>query len=73
MLKNIKQNARIVDTFIKKYFNTQKYSELIPVMKYGTLFGGKKIRSTIILNTSKIFNIKYIGDIHILKNFVLFK
>ena len=42
MLKNIKQNARIVDTFIKKYFNTQKYSELIPVMKYGTLFGGKK-------------------------------
>ncbi len=58
MLKNIKQNAKIVDTFIKKYFNTQKYSELIPVMKYGTLFGGKKIRSTIILNTSKIFNIK---------------
>ena len=57
MLRNIKQNAKIVDIFIKKYFNTQKYSELIPVMKYGTLFGGKKIRSTIILNTSKIFNI----------------
>ena len=58
MLKNIKQNAKIVDTFIKKYFNTQKYSELVPVMKYGTLFGGKKIRSTIIFNTSKIFNIR---------------
>ena len=58
MLKNIKQNAKIVDTFIKKYFNTQKYTELIPVMKYGTLFGGKKIRSTIIFNSSKIFNIK---------------
>ena len=58
MLKNIKQNAKLVDTFIKKYFNTQKYSELIPVMKYGTLFGGKKIRSTIIFNSSKIFNIK---------------
>ena len=58
MLKNIKQNAKIVDIFIKKYFNTQKYSELVPVMKYGTLFGGKKIRSTIILNTSKIFNIR---------------
>ena len=58
MLRNIKQNAKIVDIFIKKYFNTQKYSELIPVMKYGTLFGGKKIRSTIILNTSKIFNIR---------------
>ena len=58
MLKNIKQNAKIVDIFIKKYFNTQKYSELVPVMKYGTLFGGKKIRSTIIFNSSKIFNIK---------------
>ena len=58
MLKNIKQNAKIVDTFIKKYFNTQNYSKLIPVMKYGTLFGGKKIRSTIIFNSSKIFNIK---------------
>ena len=58
MLKNIKQNAKTVDIFIKKYFNTQKYTELIPVMKYGTLFGGKKIRSTIIFNSSKIFNIK---------------
>ena len=58
MLKNIKQNAKIVDIFIKKYFNTQKYSDLVPVMKYGTLFGGKKIRSTIIFNSSKIFNIK---------------
>ena len=58
MLKNIKQNAKIVDIFIKKYFNTQKYSELVPVMKYGTLFGGKKIRSTIIFNTSKFFNIR---------------
>ena len=57
MLKNIKNNAKTVDKFIKKYFKKQKYSELIPVMKYGTLFGGKKIRSTIILNTSKIFNI----------------
>ena len=53
MLKNIKQNANTVDKFIKNYFNMQKYSELIPAMKYGTLFGGKKIRSTIILNTSK--------------------
>ena len=59
MLKNIKQNANTVDKFIKNYFNMQKYSDLIPAMKYGTLFGGKKIRSTIILNTSKIFNINF--------------
>ena len=28
-------------------------------MKYGTLFGGKKIRSTIILNSAKIFNLDF--------------
>ena len=27
-------------------------------MKYGVISGGKKIRSTIILDTGKIFNIK---------------
>ena len=57
MKKEIKKNAKIVDIFLKKYFKNQKYSNLIPVMKYGTLFGGKKIRSTIILNTAKIFNL----------------
>ncbi len=57
MLKEIKRNAKIVDVFLKKYFKKQKYSNLILPMKYGTLFGGKKIRSTIILNTSKMFNL----------------
>ena len=57
MLANIKKNSKMVDNFLKKYFKNQKYSNLILPMKYGTLFGGKKIRSTIILNTSKIFNL----------------
>ena len=57
MQKDIRKNAKIVDRFLKKYFSSQKYSNLIPAMKYGTLFGGKKIRSTIILNTAKIFNL----------------
>ncbi len=57
MQKDIRKNAKIVDRFLKKYFSNQKYSNLIPAMKYGTLFGGKKIRSTIILNTAKIFNL----------------
>ena len=57
MEKYIKKNAKIVDGFLKKYFKNQKYSNLIPAMKYGTLFGGKKIRSTIILNSAKIFNL----------------
>ena len=57
MKKEIKKNAKIVDRFLKKYFRSEKYSNLIPAMKYGTLNGGKKIRSTIILNTAKIFNL----------------
>ena len=57
MLKDIQKNSKLIDTFLKKYFKKQKYSNLIQPMKYGTLFGGKKIRSTIILNTSKIFNL----------------
>ena len=57
MQKDIKRNGKIVDRFLKEYFKNQKYSNLIPAMKYGTLFGGKKIRSTIILNAAKIFNL----------------
>tara|TARA_B100002051_G_scaffold227303_1_gene223326 strand:- start:964 stop:1836 length:873 start_codon:yes stop_codon:yes gene_type:complete len=57
MQKDIKKNAKKVDRFLKKYFKNQKHSNLVPAMKYGTLFGGKKIRSTIILNTAKIFNL----------------
>ena len=58
MLNQIKKNSKRIDKFLKKYFNNQQYSNLITPMKYGTLFGGKKIRSTIILNTGKILNIK---------------
>ena len=58
MLKEIKSNGKIVDKFLKKYFKNQKGSKLIVPMKYGTLFGGKKIRSSIIFNTAKIFNLK---------------
>ena len=58
MLNQIKKNSKRIDEFLKKYFNNQQYSNLITPMKYGTLFGGKKIRSTIILNTGKILNIK---------------
>ena len=57
MPKDIQKNSKIVDKFLKKYFKNQKYSNLILPMKYSTLFGGKKIRSTIILNASKIFNL----------------
>ena len=59
MSKDIKKNARAIDIFLKKYFKNQKYSGLVLPMKYGTLIGGKKVRSTIILNVAKIFKLKY--------------
>ena len=58
MQKEIKQNAKLVDKFLKKYFKSQQFSNLLPAMQYGTLFGGKKIRSTIILNAAKLFKLK---------------
>ncbi len=59
MSREIKKNAKIVNKFLKKYFKNQKHSNLVSPMKYGTLFGGKKIRSTIILNSAKIFNLDF--------------
>jgi farnesyl diphosphate synthase len=50
-------NARKVDTFLIKYLNNQNQTLLTRPMKYGLISGGKKIRSTIIFDTGKIFNI----------------
>ena len=58
MSKDIERNGKIIDVFLKKYFKNQKYSGLVLPMKYGALTGGKKIRSTIILNVAKIFKLK---------------
>ncbi len=58
MSKKIRNNARVIDVFLKKFFKNQKDSGLIIPMKYGTINGGKKIRSTIILDVAKIFKLK---------------
>ena len=59
MMKNrLVQNAKIVDKFLIQYLRRQDKSLLISPMKYGVISGGKKIRSTIIFDTGKIFNIK---------------
>ncbi len=58
MLDVIERNGKILDKFLKHYFKKQLYSQLVAPMKYGVLFGGKKIRSTVILNVSEIFNLK---------------
>jgi len=54
----LNSNAKKTDIFLKKYLNLQTNSSLITSMKYGSLSGGKKIRSSIIIGTGKIFNIK---------------
>ena len=52
------RNAKKTDVFLKKYLNRQDNSGLIPAMKYSSLSGGKKIRSSVIIGVGKLFNIK---------------
>ena len=59
MLSDIKNNSKKVDKFLKSYFRKQDFSNLISPMKYGTLDSGKKIRSSIILNTARIFKLSF--------------
>ena len=59
MIKNkLNKNAKKIDKFLQSFLKKQKKSLLITPMKYGVISGGKKIRSTIILDTAKIFNIE---------------
>ena len=55
--KKLSENAKKIDKFLIKYLKNQKQSLLINPMKYGVISGGKKIRSTIIFDVGKIFNI----------------
>ena len=55
--KKLSKNAKKVDKFLITYLKSQNQSSLSQPMKYGLISGGKKIRSTIIFDTGKIFNI----------------
>ena len=55
--KKLSKNAKKIDKFLIRYLKDQKHSLLINPMKYGIISGGKKIRSTIIFDFGKIFNI----------------
>ena len=55
--KKLIKNANKVDEFLIKYLKNQKKSLLVKPMKYGVISGGKKIRSTIIFDTGKLFKI----------------
>ena len=56
--KKLKSNAKKIDRFLINFLKKQNKSLLIKPMKYGVISGGKKIRSTIILDAGKLFNIK---------------
>ena len=56
--KKLLKNAKKVDQFLINFIKKQNNSLLVKPMKYGVISGGKKIRSTIIFDTGKIFNIK---------------
>ena len=52
--------AKDTNIYLKKIFLKQnKYKYLIKPMKYGIFSGGKRFRSSIIVNTGKIYNLNY--------------
>ena len=53
--KRLKKNAKIVDQFLIRFLKSQKKTLLVKPMKYGVISGGKKIRSTIIFDTGKLY------------------
>ena len=55
--KKLLINSKKVDQFLIKFLKRQK-SLLVEPMKYCVISGGKKIRSTIIYDTGKIFNVE---------------
>jgi len=59
MKKKLNKIAKDINNFLKKYLKSQKKTDLIIPMKYGLLPGGKKIRSKILIDVGKIFNVKY--------------
>ena len=66
MIKKIlNKNAKKTDIFLKKYLDKQAFSDLVLPMKYGSLSGGKKIRSSIVLGAGKLFNIKEVKLLNI--------
>ncbi len=59
MLNDLNKIAKDTNFFLKNYLKKQKYSVLTSAMNYGLFPGGKKIRSKILIDIGKIFNINY--------------
>ncbi len=65
MKKKLLFNAKKTDDFLKKFFRIQKQTNLIKPMKYGILSGGKKVRSSVIMNTGKLFSLNNSKLLHV--------
>tara|TARA_B100000700_G_scaffold215753_1_gene237151 strand:- start:2667 stop:3536 length:870 start_codon:yes stop_codon:yes gene_type:complete len=59
MKKKLNKIAKDTNLFLLKFLQSQKKTDLIKSMKYGLLPGGKKIRSKLIVDIGRIFNIEY--------------
>jgi len=53
------QVAKDINFYLKNFLKKQKNSNLLVSMKYGLFPGGKKIRSKLLVDVGKIFNVKY--------------
>ena len=59
MLNDLNKIAKDTNFFLKKYLKKQKYSDLFSAMNYGLFPGGKKMRSKVLVDVGKIFNVNY--------------
>ena len=58
IIKKLNKNAKKVDKFLLNFLKSQKKTLLVSPMKYGVISGGKKIRSTVILDVGRLLKIK---------------
>ena len=59
MKKKLHKISKDINSFLKIYLKLKKKTDLLKAMRYGLLPGGKKIRSKILADVGKIFNINY--------------
>ena len=59
MKKKLNKIAKDTNLFLSKFLFNPKKTELLKPMRYGLLPGGKKIRSKLIFDIGKIFNVEY--------------
>ena len=57
MIKDLNRIAKDTNKFLNSYIKKQPKTELIRSMRYGLLPGGKKIRSKILIDVGRIFNL----------------